>query len=252
MVNQSLYFSPQRSEQNRRHLGNTFIYFAQAWLDRGWLWHSSPNTLRSRLTLHASDASMQLLNGPQPVVLFAPHFVGLDAAWTALTCPNMLSSNRAFTTIYTDQSNRVVDAWIARGRARFAPNGLHPRAAGVQGILSTLKAGGALYLLPDMDFGPEGAVFVPLFGQSAATVTSLSRFARLGKAKVLTVTTKLTHSGYEVHIGEPWPDFPTADLQADTARMNVALEGLIADNFDQYWWLHKRFKTRPPGEPNLY
>jgi Kdo2-lipid IVA lauroyltransferase/acyltransferase len=251
-VNQMLYFSQHQNEEMRGHLSRVFIYFAQAWLDRSWLWHSSPQTLKKRVRIQATPLSLALLRGQEPLVLFAPHFVGLDAGWTALTCPELLGSNKAFSTIYTDQSNRIVDAWIAKGRSRFAPGGLHPRAAGVQGVLGSLKAGGALYLLPDMDFGEEGAVFVPLFGKPAATVTSLSRFAKLSRAKVLTVTSALTPSGYSVRISEPWQNYPTKDLTADTARMNAELEALIAQNPDQYWWLHKRFKTRPPGEAELY
>jgi Kdo2-lipid IVA lauroyltransferase/acyltransferase len=199
-----------------------------------------------------SPQGIALLHGQQPVVVFAPHFVGLDAGWTALTCPAVLGSSKAFATIYTDQSNKVVDAWILQGRQRFASASVHGRLAGVQPVLATLKAGGALYLLPDMDFGPDGAVFAPLFGQSAATVTSLSRFARLGRAQVVSVAVRLVDSGYEVDVSAPWPDFPSVDLQADTERMNRELETLIAANPSQYWWLHKRFKTRPPGKSGLY
>ncbi len=237
---------PQRSTPQIRVLAvRTFIHFAQAWLDRGWLWHGSPEMVRRRLTL---SGAVNELMGSDPTVIFAPHFVGLDAGWTALT--QQLS--RQFTTIYTDQSNKVIDGWILAGRQRFGRVRLFGRIAGVKTIVAALRAGEPLYLLPDMNFGPEESVFVPFYGVSAATVPSLSRFARLSRAKVVPVLTRLTRHGYEVQIMPSWPDFPSDDAVADTALMNQRLQAFIDTMPDQYFWVHKRFKDRPPGMPGVY
>jgi KDO2-lipid IV(A) lauroyltransferase len=168
-----------------------FVHFAQAWLDRGWLWHGAPEMVRQRLCL---TGAVEELAGHDPVVIFAPHFVGLDAGWTALT----QQLPRHFTTIYTEQANKVVDAWILVGRQRFGATTLFGRADGVKQIVAALRAGDPLYLLPDMSFGTEGSVFVPFYGVSAATVPSLSRFARLGRAKVVPVVTRMTATGYSM------------------------------------------------------
>ncbi|MFN3569851.1 MAG: lipid A biosynthesis acyltransferase [Polaromonas sp.] len=237
---------PDRPEPERRRLARqTFVYFAQAWLDRSWLWHGHPDKLRQRLQLKGALAE---LDGQQPVVLFAPHFVGLDAGWAALT----QQLPRAFTTIYTDQANKLLDRWILRGRRRFANARLFGRAEGVQPIISALRAGQPLYLLPDMNFGPEESVFVPFYGVEAATVPSLSRFAKLGRAKVVPVVTRLTASGYEVELMPAWTDVPSADFVADTALMNARLQDYINTMPAQYYWVHKRFKSRPGGEPSIY
>jgi KDO2-lipid IV(A) lauroyltransferase len=188
------------------------------------------------------------LDGSDPTVLFAPHFVGLDAGWTALT--QQLS--RHFTTIYTDQANKLADKWILKGRQRFGASRLFGRIDGVKTIVTTLRQGEPLYLLPDMNFGPHESLFVPFFGVSAATVPSLSRFARLGRAKVVPVVTRMTPQGYEVQVLPAWPDFPTDDQQADTAVMNARLQTYIDTMPEQYYWVHKRFKDRPPGEPDVY
>jgi len=222
-----------------------FIAFAQAWLDRSWLWHGDPDLARQRLKL-AGD--VQELEGEAPTVIFAPHFVGMDAGWTALT----QQLRRGFTTIYTDQSNKVLDRWILEGRKRHGTGRLFNRADGVKAIVASLRAGEPLYLLPDMNFGPEESIFVPFYGVAAATVPSLSRFARLGRAKVVPVTTKLTPEGYEVRVMPAWPGYPTDDLAADTALMNERLQGYIDAMPEQYYWVHKRFKTRPAGEPLVY
>jgi Kdo2-lipid IVA lauroyltransferase/acyltransferase len=222
-----------------------FTYFAQAWLDRGWLWHAPPATVNARLNL---IGALHELDGSRPTVMFAPHFIGMDAGGTALSG----KVQRQFTSIYTDQSNKVVDAWMLAGRKRAGNTRMFGRVDGVREITQSLRAGEPLYLLPDMDFGDNGAEFVPFFGTTAATVPSLSRFARLGKAKVVPVITRLTPTGYDVQVLPAWQDFPTHDAHADTARMNAELEAYIRSMPAQYYWVHKRFKTRPPGEPELY
>jgi KDO2-lipid IV(A) lauroyltransferase len=107
-------------------------------------------------------------------------------------------------------------------------------------------------LLPDMNFGPEESIFVPFYGVQAATVPSLSRFAKLGRAKVVPVTTRMTAQGYAVHVGPAWEGYPSNDMTADTAQMNLRLQGYIDAMPDQYYWVHKRFKSRPEGEASVY
>jgi KDO2-lipid IV(A) lauroyltransferase len=103
-----------------------------------------------------------------------------------------------------------------------------------------------------MNFGPEESIFVPFFGEPAATVPSLSRFAKLGRARVLPVVTRMSANGYEVEVLKAWDDFPTDDAQADAALMNQRLETYIQDMPAQYFWVHKRFKTRPEGADPIY
>lgn len=223
----------------------SFVCFAQAWLDRSWLWHRSAACIQARVQLTGDVSS---LLAPQPTVLFAPHFVGLDVGWTALT----LQLPLRFTTIFTPQSNSTVDAWVAKGRLRFGQVRLFRREDGVKSIVSALRENEVLYLLPDMNFGPSESIFVPFYGEPAATVPSLSRFAKLGRARVMPVTTRMTPTGYEVVVHPAWTDFPTNDVVADTALMNQRLEALINTMPTQYFWVHKRFKTRPPGASDLY
>ncbi len=221
------------------------VHFAQAWLDRSWLWHSPAWLARSRCRIVGDT---ELITGQQPVVIFSPHFVGLDAGWTALT--QQLPATYA--TIYTNQANQVMDRWILAGRKRFGACHLYGRIDGVKPVLAALKAGERLYLLPDMNFGPQESVFVPFYNVPAATVPSLSRFARLTGAQVVPVVTRMTRTGYDVEILPAWLDFPTSDSTADTATMNRRLQRYIDAMPAQYYWVHKRFKDRPPGETAVY
>ena len=237
---------PERTDLEREAMAReSFVRFAQAWLDRSWLWHRSAACIQSRVQLTGEVSSLLT---PQPTVLFAPHFVGLDVGWTALT----LQLPLRFTTIFTPQSNATVDAWVAQGRVRFGQVRLFSREDGVKPIVSALRDNEVLYLLPDMNFGANESIFVPFYGEPAATVPSLSRFAKLGRARVMPVTTRMTPTGYEVVVHPAWTDFPTNEVTADTALMNQRLETLINTMPTQYFWVHKRFKTRPPGASELY
>lgn len=237
---------PQWSPAQRAALvPRVFIRFAQAWLDRSWLWHGRPAVVRRRLHL---TGALSEFDGDAPIVIFAPHFVGMDAGWTAVT----QQLPRRFTGIYTDQQDKVVDAWMLQGRQRFETARPFGRADGVKAIVSALRGGSPLYLLPDMNFGPEESIFVPFYGVPAATVPSLSRFARLGRAKVVPVVARLTPQGYDITVLPAWQDYPTSDVEADTALMNLRLQQYIDSMPDQYYWVHKRFKTRPAGWPEIY
>ena len=121
-----------------------------------------------------------------------------------------------------------------------------------ESALAALRQGEPLYLLPDMNFGPHESVFVPFYGVPACTVPSLSRFARLGRAQVVPVVTRMTPQGYDVEVMPAWDDFPTTDATADTATMNLRLQAWIDTMPEQYYWVHKRFKDRPEGEPSVY
>ena len=244
-TNLALCFPQWTASRRRALVPRIFVHIAQSWLDRSWIWHAGPEATRSRLQLTGDVGE---LDGLQPTVLFVPHFVGMDAGWTALT----QQVQRKFTGIYTDQSNKLLDAWILAGRQRFPSGRPFGRADGVKDIVASLRRGEPLYLLPDMNFGPEESIFVPFYGVPAATVPSLSRFARLGRAKVVPVITRMTPQGYEVRVLPAWKDFPSADATADTALMNERLQGYIDTMPDQYYWVHKRFKTRPAGMPPVY
>lgn len=238
---------PELSAQDRRAIAReSFEKFCQAFLDRGWLWSGSEALVRSRVAL---TGAVQELDGETPTIVFAPHFYGMDAGGLALP----LHTAREFTSIYATNPNPVLDAWFMAGRQRFGQVRMLNRDDGVKPIIASLRKGGLLYLLPDMDYGPTDSVFVPYFAvPDAATIPSLSRFARLGKAKVVALYSRMTPEGYEARLTPAWGGYPSDDHIADTVRMNRELEAAIRTMPAQYYWVHRRFKTRPPDTPSLY
>ncbi len=244
--NLELCFPEVDAAQRKAWVKENFVIFCQTWLDRSWLWFAPQKTVAARTRM---TGALEELDGDEPTIIFAPHFYGMDAGGTALT----IYCSRPFTSIFSTQPNADVDAWIRKGRQRFGDVRMLNRDDGVKPIIASLrKDKGLLYLLPDMDFGPQDSLFVPYFGQVAATIPSLSRFARLGKAKVIGMYTKLTPQGYEVTVSPAWQNFPTDDVVADTTRQNRELEAQIRTMVPQYYWVHKRFKTRPEGLASVY
>ena len=170
------------------------------------------------------------------------------AAWTALT----QQMPRRFTTIYSPQLNAAVDEWVLAGRQRFGQPEMVARLDGAKPIVAAVRRGEPLYLLPDMNFDPSESLFVPFYGVSAATVPSLSRFAKLGRAQVVPILARLSPRGYTIQVLPAWQDFPSDDMEADTRRMNQELQAYIDSMPAQYYWVHKRFKDRPNGETPPY
>jgi len=126
------------------------------------------------------------------------------------------------------------------------------RRDGIKPVLRAIKKGLPFYYLPDMDFGARDAVFVPFFGVPAATITGLARLAKATGATVVPCITRWQDGGYVTRFYPAWTDFPSADVSADTRRMNAFIEDRIRERPEQYFWLHRRFKTRPEGESGLY
>jgi KDO2-lipid IV(A) lauroyltransferase len=122
----------------------------------------------------------------------------------------------------------------------------------MRAIVRTLREGRMFYFLPDMDFGAKDAIFVPFFGVPTATVTAMPRLAKLARARVVPMVTRQLEDGYEVIVHPPWENYPTDDVEADVKRMNAFIEERVLEMPEQYFWAHKRFKTRPPGEPSPY
>ena len=240
---------PELDQDARRSLVLAhFRCLGRSLLERSLCWWGRPERLRRLIRVEGEEKIRGLLQAGKPVIMLAPHFVGLDAGGVALAMRfDSLS-------IYSEQKNKVFDELLYRGRKRFGDQMLLSRQEGALSTIKAMRAGRPFYYLPDMDFGRRDSIFVPFFGVPAATITGLSRLARAAGATVLFTVTRMLPGGqgYVVEIGDPWPDFPTKDAEADTRRMNAAIESVIRTMPEQYYWVHRRFKTRPEGEAPVY
>lgn len=244
-TNIALCFPELQPQQQRALRQQHFVYFAQSFLDRSWLWHAPEKWVAQRFQFEGHFHNFQ---DPSPLIVLAPHFVGLDAGGLAMTL--LQQAHMSF--VYVPLKNKSAEAWMTEGRKRSGRVLTIARREGPMPMIKSLKDGWRLHFSPDMDFGINGSVWSAFFGVKAATPSSLSRIAKLGRARVCTVVTRMTPQGYTLEMGPVWEDFPTQDVDADTQRMNHDIEAWVRQTPAQYYWVHKRFKTRPPGEPSFY
>jgi len=230
----------EKSALARRH----FMAFGRSILELGLWWWATPARIRRLVRVDGGEKLAAYKD--KPVILLVPHFVGIDAGWIRLALEQGLVA------IYTRQKNRVFETAMNDGRLRFGNCALASRQEGTRKALKAMKGGRFFHYSPDMDYGPKESVFVPFFGVQTATITGLARLARLTGATVIPVVTRMESGGYVATVGEPWTDFPGADDMADAQRLNAFIEAEVLKSPEQYYWLHKRFKTRPPGEKGVY
>jgi KDO2-lipid IV(A) lauroyltransferase len=238
---------PQMDEAERLALARRhYEAFGRSVLERGILWWSGKERIQRLVRVEGVEHFRAVAD--RPVIWLAPHFVGLDMGGVRLTTEYPLVS------MYSRQKNPLVDRLLLHSRTRFGNSPMASRQDGLKPVVREMRKGLPFYYLPDMDFGARDAVFVPFFGVPAATVTALSRLAKItGAAVVPCVTRQLPGgAGYVATFHPAWQDFPSGDVEADTRRMNAFIEAEIVKMPEQYYWLHKRFKTRPAGEKGVY
>lgn len=236
----------RREALARRH----FRLLAQSFIDRGLCWFGTPERILSTIDLQGERHLQALLDQGRRILMFAPHFIALDAAATRLTLFLKESA-----TLYTRQSDADVDEIVRLGRGRFNQVHLISRHDGVRGLIRHLRKGIPVYYLPDMDFGRQGSAFVPFFGVPAATLLSAAQIAAAWDAAVVPVISRLDPDTgrYQVIVGPPVDDFPGDDApETATARLNRLIESEVRPDPAQYYWVHRRFKTRPDGEAGFY
>jgi KDO2-lipid IV(A) lauroyltransferase len=240
---------PEWPEVQRERLGReVFTWFSRSVLERGVLWFAPVSRLRRLIQVEGDWGFAD--RHPGPVMWLVPHFVGLDVAGVS----SQLMIRRGKASIYQAQSNPVIDAAMRRARLRLGNTALFARAETARPLMRAVRDGMGFFNLPDMDFGERDAHFVPFFGVPAATLLAPSRMARTLGMVVQPVLVRLLPGGegYRVRYLPPLENFPTDDPVADATRMNRCIEDWVRECPEQYFWVHRRFKTRPPGSPSVY
>lgn len=244
--NIELCFPGWEADERRALVKNNFISYGIAAFEVPVAWWWPDRRFASLVQLEGVE-HLHNLNG-QGALLMAIHYTTLEIGAQAV------SRVCAIDGMYRPHGNPVYDYLQRKGRESRNPTGrVYPRKD-VRGVLKALRAGRVLWYAPDQDYGPKQSVFAPFFGIPAASVTATARFAQMGNARVLPFShVRLPNGeGYKVVIHPPLEGFPAGDDVADATRVNSIVEDMIRLQPEQYLWAHRRFKTRPPGEPLLY
>lgn len=246
LTNLGLCF-PAMSHHERNALAKEhFQAYGRSVLEHGLLWWASEKRLARLMVIKAAVPSHPQ-QSPSTIYL-CPHFVSLDVAGVALT--------RQFPgcAIYARQTNAAWDRALRKGRSRFHPVALYARSDGIKPIVRAMRSGLPFFMCPDMDFGTKDAAFVPFFGVAASTLTSPARLAALTGASIVPVTATLlpSYRGWLVEFHAPWQTDPEPDIEKSALRMNQFIEEQVLKAPAEYLWTHRRFKTRPAGQPDVY
>ena len=237
---------PRMPPRSRERLARAhFRAFCRSFIERGILWWAPRERIERMVRIEGLEHLQAVVGGP--VILLTPHFVGLEAPLFRISMDYPVAS------MYSRQKDPLFDRLMYLGRTRFGAR-LFPRQASVRESLRAIASGAIYYYLPDLDFGRRRSVFVPFFGVAAATVTGLSYIARFTAARVVPCVTRMLPGGkgYVARLYPAWTDFPSGDDTADARRLMSFVEERVLEMPEQYFWLHKRFKTRPEGEARFY
>ncbi|MGF6769545.1 KDO2-lipid IV(A) lauroyltransferase [Paraburkholderia sp. GAS199] len=246
-INLKLCF-PEWSEERREEVAQKhFRHAIRSYLERSVQWFGSAKKLEKLIQL---DSAIDLTDPNLPPTLFLGlHFVGIEAGSIFLN----YSLKRQCGSLYQPMSNPELEEVAKAARARFGAD-MASRADSARIVLRWLRDRKPVMLGADMDYGARNSTFVPFFGVPTCTLTAVGRLAKVGHAQVVPFIGEVlpNYKGYRLKVFKPWDNYPTGDDDADARRMNAFLEEQIPLMPEQYYWVHKRFKTRPPGDPSFY
>lgn len=238
---------PEMSEPARADLvRRNFMAFGRSFLERSILWWSSNERILSLIRVEGRE-HFDAVQG-KPYIGLLPHFVALDVAGA------WLSMHTRGVSVYSNQKNAYLNRLLIEKRTRFGDQRIFSRQQGLRPIVKAMREGYPLLYLPDQDFAARDAMFIPFFGVPASTLTSVSRLAQMTGSRILPCIPRVLPDGrgYEIRFYPAWENYPTDDVEADARRVNEFIEQRVLEMPEQYFWLHKRFKTRPEGEEKLY
>ncbi|PMS15719.1 lipid A biosynthesis lauroyl acyltransferase [Trinickia dabaoshanensis] len=245
LVNLGLCF-PEKTSQERQTLAREhFRHVVRSYLERGIQWFGRAQAIRDIVQI---ESKIDLDDEAAPPTIFMGfHFVAIEVGCM------LYSTHLPVASLYTRMSNTALCDLAKRQRGRFGAEMIE-RATSARKIVGLLRSGKPVMLAADMDHGIDNSVFVPFFGIPACTLTAVSRLARLGRARVVPFVTEVlpNYEGYKLTIFEPLVDFPSECDTVDARRMNAFLEEQIVKFPEQYYWVHRRFKHRPPGMASVY
>ena len=239
---------PELDEKQREEIvGETFRSLGRMLFEVAWCWSASTRRLDRMGRLEGAEHIENARADGRGVLVVTAHFTCLEMGGRILG-----AGIPGCRFIYRPLRSPVLEWYQNRGRRRYSPGGI--RKKDMRTAIRVLRSGGVVWYAPDQDFGPEQSVFVPFFGIQTATLEANVRLVELTKCSVVPMFPVYdpANRSYTTRIFPALDDFPSGELVRDLTRINAMMEEQIRQTPGQYWWIHRRFKTRPEGEPPFY
>jgi KDO2-lipid IV(A) lauroyltransferase len=237
---------PELSPTARTQLvKKTFRNNGRGIMETAFAWTGRIERISSRISFSGLDVLQRAASEGKGVLLLGMHFSTLDL------CGAALGRQVPFDVMYRRNKNQLLESTMRAGRIRNFPNAIE--RSDIRSVIKALKAGHVVWYGPDQDYGRKHSVFAPFFGIETASITATARIAKITGAPVVVFQHRRSDNNqYIVELSEPLEDYPTGNEITDAARINQLVESAIRKAPDQYWWVHRRFKTRPSGETRPY
>jgi KDO2-lipid IV(A) lauroyltransferase len=237
-------FSPDRRDGLVRE---SFHSIGRMLFEIAWSWSASERRLGRMGDVEGVEHALDTIAGGRGVILITAHLTCLEigARLAALAFPSAGG-------MYRPLRSPVLEWYQNRSRLKYTQ--IMISKSDMRSAVRFLRSGGILWYAPDQDFGEKQSVFAPFLGIQTATLAATARLVKMTGAAVVPMFPAYQSDTrrYTVRLFPPMEDFPTGDIVADLTRINAMLEEQVRRAPDQYWWIHRRFKTRPPGEPPFY
>lgn len=244
-VNTRLCFPEYTDTEREQFIKEVFRNNGIGIIETAWAYWGNTQKLSDKTTYIGLELIEDALKHEKGLILLGAHYSNLDLGACLLAKRDM-----PLVAMYREHNNPLMEQTIRDGRSNWSQPIERKK---LREIVRSLRSNHIVWYGPDQDLGPKNSVFVPFFGQTAATVTATTKMVRLNKSPILALHSrrKDDDSGYITEI-VPVPGFPTGDEIEDARLVNAVIEAGIRKAPSQYMWVHKRFKTQPDGEQKLY
>lgn len=245
-INLERCFPEWTDERRQEVLRASFRSLSRMIAEMAWCWSGPMGRFGKISRIHGLEHLAEAEEQGNGVLMVTGHTTCLDIA------PRILLDHARFGGIYRPLHNEVMEWYQTRGRLRYADFMISKRNA--RQAVKVLKKGGVIWYAPDQDFGPDQCVFAPFFGIATATLLATHRLPSMTGCAVVPMYPFYDEQtkSYDVYLWPALEDYPTDDPVADLTRINAFIEEQVRKAPEQYWWIHRRFKSRPEGEPSFY
>ncbi len=215
--------------------------------ETGIAWFTKSDVLQKQCQIEGKEHLDQAMAKNKGVLLLTGHFTTLEMGGHLIgTYVNKYNA------VFKKAHEPLFNALMVHYRSKMGDELIETR--NVRGIIRGLKNGHATWFGPDQDFGDQELVFTPFLGGIASTLTATAKIAKMtGAAVVPFYPVRLENGkGYKLIVLPALDNFPSGDIEADSARVNKTIEDMVYDCPEQYLWSHKRFKTQSDRKTNIY
>ena len=247
-ANINLCFPDKTAEERKELSRQAFISAIMAVFETSIAWWGDKNSIPQLHTVEGMEYLEAADKKGKGVILLVSHFTTMEIAGAFLN-----SHIDNLKVVYKPSNNELFEYFIERKRLDRCCSGLL-KHKNIRGIVRSIKEGNVVWYAPDQDFATKDSTFAPFMGVMTSTLLSTQRLAKLTGAPVVPfyVSRNKGKNKYTMHFSPELENFPNEDEDTGATMVNHAIEKQVKNTPEQYLWAHRRFKTRPPGEKEIY